>query len=459
MVRHAFKVLCPEPLVSTVLGSRGRTKESIQDACACKIAVSNRDEFYPGTRLRVLTVQADEPDSISGALDKLLELLEEAAERERSTPSGLTAVEGEPDFYAKDSRDLILRCTVPVRVGSAIIGPRGSNVQALEKDCGVRVHFEKDQPQGHQLCRLAGRSDCLRKAVHRVHNRVADEAVARPQEFSDWASVRAFDAGGYAEGSHDRSWERDRREKDRSRSPRRKRSRSPAQQRLTGGDRSGDRGPQRGPHGLEALAQVMSNFPEGSSVLEYEVTCELPPQKVRALIGPRGDNVKNTRRATDTDIHFDEVAPGANEQTMRIRGGILNVYRAHVQMMKMYHDDEAKSSGREETRSSAREAPAASERKGSSSKGAGRESGRELPAASERKGSGSKGGSKGSGRESGKGASREGGKGKDSKSGKRRESGRDSSDKGNGERRENLEGMLANLQRQLEEVKGKLDRS
>eukprot|EP00913_Durusdinium_trenchii_P021667 g20359.t1 len=68
--RHAFKVLCPEPLASSILGSKGSTKDRIQDECHCRLVMSNRDDFYPHTRLRLVVIHADEQEGVLKALDR-----------------------------------------------------------------------------------------------------------------------------------------------------------------------------------------------------------------------------------------------------------------------------------------------------------------------------------------------------------------------------------------------------
>eukprot|EP00931_Biecheleriopsis_adriatica_P045067 TRINITY_DN25828_c0_g1_i1.p1 TRINITY_DN25828_c0_g1~~TRINITY_DN25828_c0_g1_i1.p1 ORF type:complete len:451 (-),score=95.51 TRINITY_DN25828_c0_g1_i1:69-1388(-) len=439
MAWYAFKVLCPEPLLSSILGTRGSTKNAIQDECRCKLVMSNRDDFYPGTRLRLLVVQAEEPAAILRALDRVLDLLKENASLERSGSSGRTAVQGENDFVGKDSGSFILRCAVPSKVGSAIIGVRGANVQALKKECGIDLFIEKENKHSHQLCKLEGSSESIRMAMARINEHLADEAHARPQDLNNWASIRSFEAPA-EEASRD--WERGR-----SRSPRRSKNSDRWQ---TSADRGGQshghdsvRPPSNVTEGLEVLAGAVSGMPDGAMSFEYELTCELPPQKVAALIGPRGEHVKRTRRTTGADIHFDEMLPGAREQTLRIRGPILSVYRAHVQLMKTYHDDEAKSAGKDSGKGSS---------KGKDKGGKGKES-------AKGKDGSSKGRDGGKGKDSGGKSKESGGKSKESGSrGKGWDGGKARDGGGRGESREDLEGMLASLQRQLDEVKGKLGR-
>ncbi|CAJ1392141.1 unnamed protein product [Effrenium voratum] len=392
--RHAFKVLCPEPLASGVLGAKGSNKDRIQDECHCRIVMSNRDEFYPGTRLRLVVVQSDEQDAVLKALDRILDLLAECAETERSNPNGRSAVQGEADFLGKEPEELVLRAAVPIRVGSAIIGPKGSNVKQLQEDCNAKVTIDPNHRTGHQSCRLAANFDGLRMALARISDCLADECIARPQDFEAWASVRSFDR---AEDGHGKG---------------RKRSRSPRGARQSRLSPPPYRGKPRG--GLEVLGEALGELRSEALDFEYEVTCQLPPEKVSAMIGPGGHIIKSVRHTTGTSIHFDEVHHGAREQTLHIKGPLLGVYRAHVLLMRRYHEHEA-----------------------------------ELqfgPSVAPKGGKGERKGEKGKREEKGKGFRRESrGKGSGELSRQR-------------ESREELQGMLANLERQLNEVKGKLAR-
>ena len=65
---------------------------------------------------------------------RILELLLECAQSERLASSGRTAVSGEPDFLGKELDELVVRVAVPIKVGSAIIGPKGAHVQRLKEE-------------------------------------------------------------------------------------------------------------------------------------------------------------------------------------------------------------------------------------------------------------------------------------------------------------------------------------
>ena len=462
--RLAFKVLCPEPLASSIIGTKGSTKDRIQEECGCRLVMSNRDEFYPQTRLRLVVIHGDDHESILKAIDRILELLSECADGERESPGGRRAVEGEADFLGKEPNELVMRLAVPVKVGSAIIGPKGAHVQQLKEECSAKVIIDNEHRAGHQACRVAAGYEGLRMVAQRIMERLEEELRARPPDFEAWANIRSFgweeSQGG--KGGHGR--------------PR---------------SRSRDRGHAvyPSPHaggGMDVLHEAMGQLGEAVD-FEYEITCNFPPEKVSAMIGPGGQIVNTVRQSTNTAIHFDN--PGAREQSMRIRGPLLGVYRAHVMMMRRYHEHDVESQhskglppkGKGEVLTKGRHFDASKGDKGKSwtsepRKGSydskGYDKGSNSKGGYDSKGAAPKGGKSDGFRSYGawneksqpKGAPYSKGKGKDG--GWNRDSGAGkggAESKGAGgrsiESSEQLEGMLANLERQLKEVKGKLGRT
>lgn len=376
--RHAFKILCPELLVSSIMGPRGAIKDHIQEETGCKLVISNRDEHYPGTRLRILVIYGDEPDRILAALDRVVDHVLDCTEKERANPTHRSIEES--DFLGKESSECVLRVAIPDKTSGAIIGPRGSNVQAIRAECQAKVFIEKNHELGHQLLKLIAPADGLRSALVRINQFVQDEA--RSASFEEWANVRSFgrdetrdrrDDGAERETGRPRDRDRDRSPRPRSRSRDRERDRygMPARAHGHRDDREWREGPadrDRRGHAEEdrwqgrsgrpdvaapresalntdalvgALAATASSFGKGVFNTEYTITCDMPSAKVSVLIGTKGDHIKGVRRSTGTRIHFEEIpSNGERQQTMLIHGPLLSVYRAHTLMMRKYHDDE-----------------------------------------------------------------------------------------------------------------------
>eukprot|EP00933_Yihiella_yeosuensis_P015270 TRINITY_DN13378_c0_g2_i1.p1 TRINITY_DN13378_c0_g2~~TRINITY_DN13378_c0_g2_i1.p1 ORF type:complete len:459 (+),score=58.63 TRINITY_DN13378_c0_g2_i1:66-1442(+) len=376
--RYGFKVLCPDSMVSSIMGPGGRIMKSIEETSGCSLKVSGRDEVFPSTWLRSVTIHADSSKDLISCLDRITEIVMEMAENESAKPSKRTAVQGEADFTGKEPGELIFRILLPCRVGTAVIGPGGQNVKQMIKECGTTASVKMQIVEGHQMCRLQAPSlENLRLALDSIVARMEEEALDRPEEFARWvACKRVFDRPPeQREDVREPPRERESREHRghvlRSRSPKRRRSRSRDAGKGQGRDRRGterdwkdwkdwkegdwkhghsggrssggkDAGRGNDPisSGLEVLASAVSYFEE-QDLDGHEINCELPSEKISAIIGNRGEYINHVTKSTGVKINFSEVrtlSGGLREQTMHIRGPLLGVYRAHVMVMQRYHE-------------------------------------------------------------------------------------------------------------------------
>ena len=53
-LKHAFKVLLPNDVAASLLGSKAAMKEDIQSRTGTKLVFSNRNDYFPKTQMRVL---------------------------------------------------------------------------------------------------------------------------------------------------------------------------------------------------------------------------------------------------------------------------------------------------------------------------------------------------------------------------------------------------------------------
>mmetsp|Transcript_2466 Transcript_2466/g.6147 ORF Transcript_2466/g.6147 Transcript_2466/m.6147 type:complete len:420 (+) Transcript_2466:67-1326(+) len=359
---HAFKVLCPEELVSSLMGHGGRMKDQIQEEVGCKLVVSQRDEHFPGTRLRVLTVFHEAKEGIHAALRLIVGKIVECGEREKTLrPSG------EPEFQGKEPGEYIFRGAVSPKMSGAIIGPKGARVSELRHRCRCRVAIDKDIHQDHQQLKLIAAPDDLVAALEEVNLNVQEEFDR--DWFKQWvhSSVRAPGAGGYADWhQNDNHWNdswrgQPQHHAERERSPRRSarpaaknewsapvapawNAWEPSDWQGTDAQTAGGAGPSSEPdlRMLDMLSAIAADFPsEETFTVDYEINATMPRAKVSGLIGNKGSYVQGVRRQTGTQIHFDEdKAGGPDSQKMLIRGPLFGIYKAHMLMMKRYHEME-----------------------------------------------------------------------------------------------------------------------
>lgn len=362
--KHAFKILCPDALITSVMGKGGVRKDQIQEETSCKLVFSNRDEFFPGTHFRTLCIYGDEPGAILSVIDKVIDHIIECGEHEQRNSHW-----GDGDFTGKESGEFALRSLISSRMSGAIIGSKGSNIQAIRDENNAKIFIEKQSFSGHYMMRVIATPDGLRSALARLNDCVQSETEG--EDFVQWAPVRHFseeDAGGgkgkgkeVAKGS--------------GKVPRK------------GGAAGGEQGhvqpnygkvatatpalPQGGswqaPSGaeaanghadaelpevdqgvLQALSATISEFPAGALEMEYTLSCEMPSQKVPHLLGENDEHVDSVMESTGTRVAFEDATGSEDgQQTLTINGPLLRVYRAHALMMRRYHEAEAAEAARE----------------------------------------------------------------------------------------------------------------
>jgi len=381
---HCFKVLCPEELVSSLMGHGGKNKDAIQAETGVRMVFSQRNEYFPGTRLRMVVLHHETSAGIYAALEQIVDRLVECGAKEQAG----NAVHGESDFLGREPGEYVFRAAIAKYMSGAIIGPEGAKVKQIRELNRARVSIDKDVVLGHQQIKVIAEPHGLKSALVTINDFVQEDGGS--EWFMSWAAagfeglMMMEDHGGYGGHGFERSPRRER-----ERSPRRRdyeggsgvrpgglgashlqgggHVRSPPRRQEPSRSRDGDfrqeaperrdlerRGHTHGgqppagpPPGaelgdaalLEAIQAAADEFPPGALELEYAVTCDLPKEKVSSLIGRNGCHIQEVRRSTGTKIHFEE---GGHDvlQTMLIQGPLLNAYRAHAMMMKKYHETE-----------------------------------------------------------------------------------------------------------------------
>merc|ERR1719401_983503 len=97
------------------MGSRGSTKDKLQEESGCRLVMSNRDDYFPGSRLRILVIQGDNAERIGVVLDRVVEhvLLCAGQESTGTGPQGNRQPGEEPEFLGEEPGEFVLRVAVP----------------------------------------------------------------------------------------------------------------------------------------------------------------------------------------------------------------------------------------------------------------------------------------------------------------------------------------------------------
>lgn len=393
--RFVFKVLCSDPYAANIIGKGGDSRRQIEEETGCSMWISKRDEFYPSSRCRLLILHADEDTQVFAALtDHMIPKLVEVAEKDKAIEKEI-----EVPLLGKEDGEYVFRCALPTFIRGKMIGTKGANIKQLREQSGAKIFVDNDTFEGHQLTRIIGLQDRITKAVKLIHEMVQEEVET--EEYGRWAAQQQFSApaaqaGRHSDGSHnardrervereprdrgdrdrgDRDRDRERDRGDRERDQRgggreRGRDRSPPRHRGQGGPQPSDAYGGREEHGRERewegdqrrggppsrgapppppprkmedmLLNLPREFPEGTLEVDYAIRCDLPNSRVGALIGRKGENVREVEATTGTKINFED-GPTEGEDRYRsitITGPLLSVYAAHARLMQTYHKKE-----------------------------------------------------------------------------------------------------------------------
>jgi len=361
-----FKVLCPDALVSSIIGKGGDTRKAIEEASGARLKISGREEFYPETHCRVLVATAGEAKSIMLALEQIMTKVVEVGnveveQRDRGGGKG-RRVEESDSMLGKEPGEYTFRAALPAPSTGALIGSRGAKIKALRERTGAKVFVDNEIFEGHQMVRLIGTSQAIVLALPSVCEAIDEEM--NEERLQQWASVLVFQEGGRkgkGAGKRPPAWEErgkgedsggkgsrrgggeERRARSRSRNahPRWELQEQP----WVPEPFSAFRGPPTEGHAtahLEAMHAMSLEFPPGALGMAHAVTCDLPNYRVGGLIGRKGEYINYVQRETGAQVAFSE-APRSSEvshRTMTITGPLLAVYAAHMLMMKRFHEEE-----------------------------------------------------------------------------------------------------------------------
>jgi len=327
-VMYAFKVLCPEALMQSIMGPLGEKRDNLEEQFRARIR--RTEDCFPGTALRGIHIQVSSADAIPALLGTFVDKLIECGDQERQQRT--FADRDEPNYLGQKAEEYLLRVVIAEKMAGALIGPKGQNIKRIREETASKVFIEKNPIAGHHLVKVVGAPDNMRMALARINLSIQEEVAQ--DWYRHYAERLSFgimpgslfgtdgDTGGRA---------------DRSRSPHRQGN--PATWIMAKDQQNGEA---KELPVLDPLVELLSLHAGAMPVevfsQEYTLTCDLPREKVSALIGKQGANVQQIRRETNTKIHFEEAPSGETQQTLVLQGQLLQVHRAHALMMRRYHE-------------------------------------------------------------------------------------------------------------------------
>jgi len=369
--RHAFKVLCADPLAANLIGKSGSTRAQIEQETGASVWISKRDELFPNPPFRLLILHADEPRQIMDAVEAIVPKIVEVGDRDRELG------ELESPLLGKADGEYVFHCALPAMIRGKLIGSKGVNIQALREKTGCKVFVENNAYNGHLATRIIGTPDNMRHVLQLLNEAVVE--VADSEEFHQWVNSQPQAEGGKGDGKDKRSRDPPReRDRERSREPRRDRdhqdrdrpdsrrgyrSRSPAQ-----GRDQAQAGPPRGRHEehhddhvdqgpgllrdprfspleelpdlppLEVIGELVRQLPTGSADVDHQFSCELATDSLRDVMDD--ETQRYIEQRTSTTIVLKEAAgdDGAAYTSIMFTGPVLSTYFAHFLLMQRVHE-------------------------------------------------------------------------------------------------------------------------
>ena len=391
--RHAFKVLMTDGLAAGLLGSHGSVKDDIQKETGCRLVFSNRNDYFPETKYRVMGIYADDPHVILDVFNCIIpQLIFHGDEERKSQPSGQT------DLCGKEPGEYIFRFALTRRMQSQIVGSQGCNIKFIRQDSGAKVFVENESVLGHRAGKVIGTPQTILAALRHINEFVQCESEFEEEFYQGYSRLVNFTE------AQQRGWEPPPEPKDGDKPGGNKRVASNAGITTSGvvggkgggknsrervvppkaGYKTGGAGyapsadvlknivppppavtlqstgpvpppvpPREAAAGAESgratsssagrpskvsvteevdhLAEALGTFPSGTVKLQYSLCCEVPAASVGLLVGTGGELIRQAEQASGAKIEIERSK--GESRTMTLVGTLQNIYVAHAMMM------------------------------------------------------------------------------------------------------------------------------
>eukprot|EP00406_Dinophysis_acuminata_P079902 CAMPEP_0179240454 /NCGR_PEP_ID=MMETSP0797-20121207/15981_1 /TAXON_ID=47934 /ORGANISM="Dinophysis acuminata, Strain DAEP01" /LENGTH=201 /DNA_ID=CAMNT_0020947801 /DNA_START=73 /DNA_END=675 /DNA_ORIENTATION=+ len=171
----ALKFLAPDVLASAVIGKGGTVISAMRQSTGARVALTEKNELFPGTDCRVLTTQANNEEALNDVSSQIIAALQGCVE------SGPSDQLGEPG-------QLKLRALVPKAAVGGVIGKGGAVIKQLREQSGAKVSIQDPTDSGpgaDQVVSITGGQRALEHVVAEINRQV--QAVSHEPWFESWA--------------------------------------------------------------------------------------------------------------------------------------------------------------------------------------------------------------------------------------------------------------------------------
>lgn len=331
--RYALKVLCTDELTKCILGARGKRKDDMQAETGTRLTFSNKGDYFPDSHFRVLGLFADDPSSISSALEKILPKLVECGDQERSHPPP----HGHgPDLVGKEPGEYIFRLALSKKTSSGLIGSGGQNIKQIRADAGIKLFIENETVFGHQMARIIGQPDAILKGLQMVNDFVHEDAGS--EAYQQWMQLINF-SEVTEEGAHyEQRWEAPADTYHSSRGP------------ASHGGAEWEYPPSGGDPGVDMVVEAVHSMPpdpnnggQSTASLSYMINFYLPDHRMHLVAGEQDEFFRFLFESMAAEVQVLDVVTDEGNGPLRqlsLTGPLMNIYAAHMQLIKKVADIE-----------------------------------------------------------------------------------------------------------------------
>eukprot|EP00929_Paragymnodinium_shiwhaense_P073897 TRINITY_DN37774_c0_g1_i1.p1 TRINITY_DN37774_c0_g1~~TRINITY_DN37774_c0_g1_i1.p1 ORF type:complete len:408 (+),score=123.67 TRINITY_DN37774_c0_g1_i1:139-1362(+) len=341
-----LKVACPDELVKALMGPRGVIKTQIEKDTGCKLVFSQKDEYYPGTQLRVMGIYANEMDWILAAFNAVVQKTMECGKAERK---GGGKGHKESLFLGKENGEYQIRLCLSRNLAGAVIGGGANNIKELRAASGCKVFIDNEACDGHRLARIIGVQASIADCMNRIAHGIVEETGT--PEYAAWADNLRLDPS-----KSDLGPKRPRQEGEGEDAPAAKRSTSmwqpaapppPAQvpAEATGKTARPPPPPARAPARpagdtdvrITELGDAIGAFQEGEEFLTYSVTFPVATCRLETLLQEEFFSQVEDVSHAEVKLPEDEADNSGDAMVQRyvsVVGTILSIYYAHLLILK-----------------------------------------------------------------------------------------------------------------------------
>lgn len=196
--QFAFKVLGPDSLVSSVLGTKGAGIQDLQNQTNTKISISSREDKFPGTVNRLILIRGHDQNAVDCVLQNIVIQVKELV------VTGAIKTDEDKIEMSSAKGDLKLRIVMPKAATSAMIGPKGATISRIRDttQCRIRVEDAKigTGELAEQIVSLLGSAESIQACLSQLNQLVQE--LSQETYFQHWAHVRCnIDSlGGLSKG-------------------------------------------------------------------------------------------------------------------------------------------------------------------------------------------------------------------------------------------------------------------